>query len=47
METGPLWGEFTGNRWITLTKASDARFDDLFDLTEQTVEQTIETPVIW
>ena len=22
--TGPLWGEFTGNRWIPLTKASDA-----------------------
>ena len=22
--TGPLWGEFTGHRWITLTKASDA-----------------------
>ena len=22
--TGPLWGEFTGQRWIPLTKASDA-----------------------
>ena len=22
--TGPLWGEFTGDRWIPLTKASDA-----------------------
>ena len=22
--TGPLWGEFTGHRWIPLTKASDA-----------------------
>ena len=22
--TGPLWGEFTGRRWIPLTKASDA-----------------------
>ena len=23
---GPLWGEFTGHRWIPLTKASDAKF---------------------
>ena len=22
--TGPLWGEFTGNRWIPITKAIDA-----------------------
>ena len=22
--TGPFWGEFTGHRWIPLTKASDA-----------------------
>ena len=22
--TGPLWGEFTGHRWIPLTKAIDA-----------------------
>ena len=22
--TGPLWGEYTGHRWIPLTKASDA-----------------------
>ena len=23
--TGPLWGESTGHRWITLTKASDTK----------------------
>ena len=23
--TGPLWGEFTGNRWFPLTGASDAK----------------------
>ena len=28
--TGPLWGEFTGHRWIPLTKASDVKL--LFDL---------------
>ena len=36
--TGPLWGEFTGHRWIPLTKASDAelwRF--LWSAPEQTV----------
>ena len=47
-DTGPLWGESTGDRWIPLTKASDAelwRF--LWFAPEQTVEQTIETPVIW
>ena len=24
--TGPLWGEFTGHRWIPITQASDAEF---------------------
>ena len=24
--TGPLWGQFTGHRWIPLTKTSDAEF---------------------
>ena len=44
--TGALWGESTGHRWIPLTKASDA---DLrcFLWSEQTVEQTIETMLIW
>ena len=46
--TGPLWGEATGDRQIPLTKASDAElwYFPLF-VSEQTVEQTIETPVIW
>ena len=42
--TGPLWGESTGHRWIPLTKASDA---ELWSAPQQTVEQAIETPVIW
>ena len=43
-----LWGESTGHRWIPLTKASDAEFwCFLWPAPEQTVEQTIETPVIW
>ena len=46
--TGPLWGESTGHRWIPLTKASDAElWCFLWSVPEQTVEQTIETPVIW
>ena len=46
--TGPLRGEPTGHRWIPLTKASDAeiwRFP--WSAPEQTVEQTLEAPVIW
>ena len=46
--TGPLRGEFTGHRWILLTKASDAElWCFLWSAPKQTVEQTIETPVIW
>ena len=46
--TGPLWGESTGHRWITLTKTSDAElWCFLWSAPEQTYEQTIETPVIW
>ena len=30
--TGPLCGEFTGQRLIPLTKASDGNFDIFFDL---------------
>ena len=44
--TGPLWGESTAYRWISLTKASDGYFDFL-SAREQAVDQTIETPVIW
>ena len=46
--TGPLWGESTGRPVIPSTKASDVelwRF--LWSEPEQTVEQTMETPVIW
>ena len=46
--TGPLWGESTGDRWITLTKASDAEpWCFLWSAPQQTVEQTIEQLVIW
>ena len=37
--TGPLYGEFTGHRWIPLTKASDAEFWCLlWSAPEETVE---------
>ena len=40
--SGPLWGEFTGHRWILLTKASDAElWCFVWSALEQTVEQTI------
>ena len=46
--TGHLWGESVGHRWIPLTKASDTEiWCYLWSVPEQTVEQTIETPVIW
>ena len=46
--TGILWGESTGHRWIPLTKASDAElWNFLWSVPDQTVEQTIEIPVIW
>ena len=46
--TGPLWGESTDHRWIPLTKARDAElWFFLLSAPEQTVEQTIETLVIW
>ena len=41
--TGPLWGESTAYRWSTLTKASDAELWRFF----LSVQQTVETPVIW
>ena len=45
---GPLWGESTGHRWIPLIKASVAElWCFLWPAHEQTVEQTIETPVSW
>ena len=45
--TGPLLGESTGYRWIPLTKASYEKLSFFLSAPEQTVEQTIETPVIW
>ena len=46
--TGPLWGESIGHRWSPLTKASDADLSCfLWFASEQTVDQTIETLVIW
>ena len=44
----PLCGEFTGHRWILLTKASDAELRCfLWSVPEQMADQTIETPMIW
>ena len=46
--TGPLRGEFTGHRWITIPKASDAElWGFLWSAPKQTVECTTETPGIW
>ena len=46
--TGPLCGEFTGHRWVSITKAGDAElWCFLRYAPERTVEKTIETPVIW
>ena len=46
--TGPLCWKFTGPRWIPLTKASDAElWCFLSSALEQTVEETIKTPVFW
>ena len=46
--TGPLCGEFSGYRWIPLTKASVTElWCFLWSVPEQAVEQTMETPVIW
>ena len=44
----PLLGESTGHWWIPLTKASDAElWCFVWYAPVQTVQQTIETPVIW
>ena len=45
--TGPLWGESTGHRLISLTKVSDAELWYLLWYThEQTAKKTTETLVI-
>ena len=44
----PFVREFTGHRWIPRTKANDAElWCFLWSASEQTVEQTPETSVIW
>ena len=46
--TGPLWGESIGHGWLPLTEGSDV--EHLYfpwSAAEQTVTQTIESPVIW
>ena len=46
--TGPLCEEFTGDRWIPHTKASDAEiWCFLWSTHEQTTEQTIARQAIW
>ena len=46
--TGLLCGEFTGHQWIPRTKASDAElWYFLWSVPEPTLEQTMETLVIW
>ena len=46
--TCTLYGEFTSHRWFPRTKASDAQlWCFLWSSLEATVEQTMETPVIW
>ena len=45
--SGLLCGEFTGDRWIPRPKASDVELCFLWSVPEQTIEQTMETPVIW
>ena len=45
---GPLCGEFTGHRWILLTKASDAEFwYFILSAPVQTIVQIVETSVFW
>ena len=46
--TGLLCGEFTGDRWIPRTKASDEElWCFLWSAPDPTVEKTMEKPVIW
>ena len=46
--SGPLWRESTGHQLIPLSKVSDAElWCFLWSAPEQTVQQTIEAPVIW
>ena len=46
--TDPLWEEPTGHRWIPFTKVSATELSCfLWPTPEQTIDQTIEKPVIW
>ena len=45
--TGPLWGESIGDRRIPLTNASEKLCCFISSAPQQTVEQTMETTVIW
>ena len=47
--TGPLCGEFTGHRWIPLTKASDAKLGCFlsFAQNKQSWDWWFETPSCW
>ena len=46
--TDPLWGESAGHPCVPPTRASDTElWCFLLSAPQQTVEQTIETPVIW
>ena len=45
--TGPLWEESTGDRWFPSQRPETRSFDVFLSAPEQTVEQAIETPVIW
>ena len=43
-----LWGESTGHRWVPITKATDAELRWFrWSEPEQTVEWTLEKPLIW
>ena len=45
--TDPLWDESTGHLWIPFTKSSNAELlSFLWSESEQTVEQTIGTPMV-
>ena len=48
LKFGQAVSQWLSHRWIPITKASDAEvWNCLWSAPEQTVEQTIKTPVIW
>ena len=45
--TGPLWRESTVHRWISFTKANDAKlWYFLWSALDHTVDQPLESPVL-